>query len=333
MKKIIWQIIRVGLSVGILVYIFSQPDTSLPKIISTLSTTNLLYLMVAFMILGIAVFSGIIRWYILLISQKIYISSGKVFQFAMIGLFFNNIMPSLTGGDIIKGYYIFKNTHKKTEALTSIAMDRLLGLIALLGYAVIGSIYLWNYPKLRSLSLFILGVFGGVLCVGVLFFQRKFWEKFSFLNSWLEKLKIRQILIKIYDTIYAYKDQKKYLLIALILSFVVQGCMIGLNYFIALSIGIREIHFMTYFLFIPIATMISAIPISFGGWGIGETAYKDLFSIMGSHLSSAGVAISVVYRLGMLLYSLIGFPIYLIYKDHQPILNIENQADKVCHNE
>jgi uncharacterized membrane protein YbhN (UPF0104 family) len=66
------------------------------------------------------------------------------------------------------------------------------------------------------------------------------------------------------------------------------------------TVGLRE-----YFVVVPVANMISSLPIAPGGWGVGEAAFGGLFKMMGAD-ATLGVAISVVFRLIMLAFGLVG---------------------------
>ena len=47
-----------------------------------------------------------------------------------IGHFFNSFMPGATGGDFVKAYYASKeSSHKKTEIVATVFIDRLVGLL------------------------------------------------------------------------------------------------------------------------------------------------------------------------------------------------------------
>src|SRR5438105_13752332 len=51
-------------------------------------------------------------------------------------MFYNQILPGGTAGDIIKSYLILKETEKKAGALLAVVFDRLIGLVALVAITV-----------------------------------------------------------------------------------------------------------------------------------------------------------------------------------------------------
>ena len=84
-----------------------------------------------------------------------------------------------------------------------------------------------------------------------------------------------------------------------------------------------------YFVIVPVINIVSAVPIAPNGWGVGEALYKELFSRVGAaHLVGAaggeaaaatmgtrGVALSVLYRLHLTFWSLLGGVFVLFEKD------------------
>src|ERR1051325_234689 len=90
-----------------------------------------------------------LRWHILLRAEEISIRFRDTFALTMIGLLFNTLIPSSVGGDVVKGYYLTTYAGgKKTRALTTMIIDRGLGMLALL-IAASASI-LWNLPAVRE---------------------------------------------------------------------------------------------------------------------------------------------------------------------------------------
>ena len=66
-----------------------------------------------------------------------------------------------------------------------------------------------------------------------------------------------------------------------------------------------DVSLTDYFVLVPVANLISAVPLAPGGWGVGELAFQGLFRMI--HASPAmGVAVSVTFRLSQLAIGLLG---------------------------
>ena len=78
------------------------------------------------------------RWWFLLRANGLGVRFIEAQKFGWIGLFFNNVMPGATGGDVVKAVYIVRRcSGDKVRAVVSIVVDRILGVVSLL---VVGSI-------------------------------------------------------------------------------------------------------------------------------------------------------------------------------------------------
>ena len=88
-----------------------------------------------FCIFGLVLFLFIIinliaasRLYLVLRIQKVGVPIHKVLYLNFVGLFFNLFLPSSLGGDAVKAYYLSKNSGTTMKIVSSIVIDRLLGL-------------------------------------------------------------------------------------------------------------------------------------------------------------------------------------------------------------
>ena len=62
----------------------------------------------------------------------------------------------------------------------------------------------------------------------------------------------------------------------------------------------------------PNCTIGLAMPISVGGWGVGEAIYNTVFGFMGQ--DGIGANVAVLFHLGILVVSLSGLPFYIAGK-------------------
>jgi uncharacterized protein (TIRG00374 family) len=288
----------------------------LQKLFDAVRSLSLLNFIYAFLIYGFVLILVCLRWIVILNAFGIRISVPLAFQLNFIGLFFNNMMPSLTGGDVIKGYYITRGTTKKVEAVVSILLDRFFGVFAIFLLAVMGAIFALKHDRLGSLALGIL-IFFGVFLIGLFFFlSLPFWRRFSWLQKFVDRFVWMDHIKRVYKAFTALSPKKAAIVLGM--SLLIQSLLVVINFILALGLGIRDVSLGQFFVLIPIAGFISAVPISFAGWGIGEGAYRALFMIMNPAYGAIAVILSILYRFICLVYSLIGFPLYLVYR-HGPI--------------
>lgn len=308
MKKAVSLILRIGISAGIIAYIFSRPDTSFSKIAAAIKDIKIPWLVTALLSYKAAILLSSYRWQMLMKTQNIQVSYSHALGLNYLGCFFNNFMLSLTGGDIVKAYYASKlSSAKKAEAATIVFVDRFVGMAGLMVMGLAAALFGIGNQKVHSAAAVIFCAVLLFVLVGVLTFNKTVAKKFG---KYIGHTGIKGTLKKIYDAIYFYKSKKKVLLLAFGLSLLIWICLILINFQLAKGLGI-ELSTKYYFIFIPVINIISAVPITISGWGLREQMYKQFFVPVGV---DAGVAISlsVAYALTMLLWSLVGGVLYAL---------------------
>jgi len=276
------------------------------------------------------------RWWWLLRVNGTDVSLRETLRFTWIGVFFNSVVPGATGGDLIKALYIMKRCPgHRVQVLVSVIVDRVLGLgsLALLGAFVV----LLEIEKFRAVALGIWGVILGVAIVGVIAFSRRLRQ--ALLGPLLTRLphKLSHILKLVDQAVFFYRNHKSTILASLlagvpnhlisVLSVVLMGK--------ALDIGVPTFD---YFVLIPVINIVSAIPIAPNGWGIGEKLYHTLFGTYCAQylagvpdaadvMGTRGVALSVLYRLHLMLWSLLGGLFVLLEKDKVTKADIAGEVD------
>lgn len=278
------------------------------------------------------------RWWWLLRVNGTDVSLFETLRFTWIGIFFNTVVPGATGGDVIKAVYIMKRCPgHRVQVLVSVIVDRVLGLgsLALLGAIVV----LFALDEFGELALAIWGVIAGVGCLGLVAFSKRL-RSLVRLKWLLEKLppRLGHLLRLVDQAVFFYRDHKWVIGASLLAGVgnhivsVMSVVLIGQ----ALHVGLPTFQ---YFVLIPVINIVSALPIAPNGWGFGEALYKYLFGTYGgAHLAGVptavatetmgtrGVALSVLYRLHLTFWSLLGGLFVLFEKDKVTRADLEREA-------
>ncbi len=306
MKKAAVYILRLAVSAGIIAYILGRPDISLSAIAGHIKSLDSHYLVLAFLGFKACIIISTYRWQLLMRSHGIEVCFSHALGLNYLGMFFNNFMPSTSGGDVIKAYYVSKLEHaKRTESATIVFFDRLVGLA---GLVLMGSIAVFfgagDEAVLESLFI-VMAAMAGFVMIGFLAFNKR-------AGRWAGKMvfieKLRRPLKKIYESVYYYKNHKKVLAEALLLSVLLWFFMVFMNVMIARGLGVR-IPLGYFFIYVPIINIISSIPVTMAGWGLREGMYLRFFGLVGMEMSEA-VSLSVIFALILLLWSLVGGVLY-----------------------
>ncbi|CAG1066652.1 hypothetical protein BAC1_02274 [uncultured bacterium] len=243
------------------------------------------------------------RWSVIL-KKDMDVSYLRLLSIYFVGMFFNNFLPTMVGGDVVKGYYLYKYSRKGDIALASIFMDRYSGFTALMVITALALIP--GYALIRGTSLpgFFVLLIGGFVLMSLVIWVGP-------LHSWAMRLAgkvhfygINKKIDTFYKVLMGYKRHGDILVKAFICSVVVQcGVMIG-YYVLGLGLGL-DIPLAYYFLFIPLTTAISMLPISLSGLGIREGAFVFLFSMAGATTEQA-LTLSLMWFAVGVIVSLIG---------------------------
>jgi len=282
------------------------------------------------------------RWWWLLRVNGTDVSLGETLRFTWIGVFFNTVVPAgAVGGDLIKAIYIMKRCPgHRVPVLVSVIVDRVLGLasLALLGAVVV----LFAYEDFREVALGIWGVIGGVGLLALVAFSKRL-RQLVRLKWLLERLphRLGHLLKLIDQAVFFYRDHKR--VIAASLAFGVVNHIVSVLSVVlighALDIGLP---WYPYFVLIPVINILSALPFGPNGWGWGEALYKFLFAKYGAlylpgvanaaeAMGTRGVALSVLYRLHLTFWSLLGGLFVLFEKDRVTRADIEAEVELEDH--
>src|SRR3954467_12976300 len=107
-----------------------------PSIWATLRSMENGPLILSFILMGATIFIGVIRWQVVLKVHGLDMPLARTTQISLIAQFFNSFLLGSIGGDVLKAYYVARETHhKKTEAVVTVLVDRIIGMFSLLAFA------------------------------------------------------------------------------------------------------------------------------------------------------------------------------------------------------
>lgn len=263
-----------------------------------------------------ALATSLYRWGLLMRGQGIDFSAGQLVRYAMIGNFFNTTMPGAVSGDLIKAWYVLADhkDQKKTPVLTSILLDRVMGVIGLVIVAASPILFQWKHvweePQLAHIAAIVLALFGGVVFFYT-YMMLATWGPLASLRQKMEGLnrsRPGQVLLQAYDAWIGYRQHPAILVQALLLSICTHLFIVIVVIFCAHALGETSVAFYQYFLLVPIGLLTTAVPIAPSGLGVGHVAFSALFKLAGS---SMGAEIFTMLVTIQILWNLTGIFFYL----------------------
>src|SRR5439155_27088385 len=131
MKKVLITIFQLSVKIAVLYWVYHDPHRR-AQMVEALRNAEYRWVLLAIMAYVVVEGAAAFRWHVLLKVQNIHLSVPRLAALFFIGLFYNQFLPGGTAGDIIKSYYLLKETpDKKAGALLAVVFDRFIGLVAL----------------------------------------------------------------------------------------------------------------------------------------------------------------------------------------------------------
>jgi len=265
-----------------------------------------------------------VRWHWLLRANDLDVSLWEAWRLNWVGVFFNNVVPGLTGGDVVKAYYIAKHTGKKTVPILTVVVDRILGLTALALLALL--VVLANFSRFRELALGILGLLAAIALFSIPFLSRRVRRGLK-LSAFLRKLPGAGFLMTLDEALTFYRNKKTALFLWILASMGNHVLSTGFVAVLGFAMG-YTISWVDYFVLVPVINIASAVPLAPAGWGVGETLY-DLAFMRFSHLGPGeGAGLSAVSRVLVTAWSLMGGILLLTMKDRVSHKVIEEEMEE-----
>ncbi|MBI5866553.1 MAG: flippase-like domain-containing protein [Planctomycetes bacterium] len=261
-------------------------------------------------------FLSALRLVWMLAIQDVRLGLWQSVSLTYAGNFFNFALPGTTGGDLFKAYYITRYTQHKTEAVTTIFLDRVIGLLGLMFMATIMFAVAWNRlgwePTYRNSLASGLGLIWVGLLVGCLFVFSTRLRHAIRLPQLAEKLPAGEHLLRIGRATVAMRRHPAFVLLSLAMTLALQFLVVASGFYMARALGMKG-GFELYFICIPIGFLIAAVPISPPqAFGVLEYAYIQFFTQGGLNSKSVSVAFALAIRLIQLVWALPGILVPLL---------------------
>ena len=268
------------------------------------------------------------RWWFLMRANGLGVRFLEAQRFGWIGLFFNNVLPGATGGDVIKAVYIVRRcSGDKVRAVVSIVVDRILGVLSLLFVGSLASLLTMDRFPVFASTMWLTGL--GTLCFCLLLISPglRALLRFDALVSRLPQ-RVAGIVTELDQAVLHYRGHLVGIGGWILASPAIYTLFVGSYYCMSQALGVG-IALTDLFFIVPVASVIQGIPIAPAGWGIGEAAYGALIGKFGAAtlpgipdaeqvMRTRGVALSILYRVHVAAWSLLGGLAVLIDRNVHP---------------
>ena len=320
-RRYLMTAVKLVVSVALLAFLLSRIDTA--RLWANARQASVPWLAIALAVYLSTVLCSVWRWWLLLEAQDVDVAPRQLFSSYLVALFFNNLLPSNIGGDVVRIGDTAKLARSKTLATTVVLLDRVMGVMALVLVAACGATLVatrsaaghaavplwpsWFWANLPSWfwAVFVAGAAATtpalVAPAGV---GRLLQPLTTFHPEWVGG-RISSLTI----TLERFKEHPAALVSCFGGAIFVQVATVGFYLAVAHALHLH-IAPSDLAVIVPVSGVIQMVPISFGGLGVREWAFNI-------YLSGAGVAPESALLLSLsataliMLFSLSGLAVYV----------------------
>ncbi|MFN8369385.1 MAG: lysylphosphatidylglycerol synthase transmembrane domain-containing protein [Bacteriovoracaceae bacterium] len=287
MKNIFKNILKLSLAVGLVYYLLASGKLDFKILFTSLKeNTSTWIFAIVFTLVNYVLMSY--RWKKLVeIKTKKKYSLLTVTKLTWIGALFNTVLPGAVSGDLVKLLYA-KDMDKnisKTYLLTTILMDRILGLMSLLFILGFSSIIYYNELIQTSKQIAYMIHINFILFGGSLLFLLTLFLPSKIQNFFLGMSKKIPILGKqvanTLEQVWTIGRSKKTIFFTIGISILIQSITIFIFWELVSPYFGKDVSIKYAFSFVPIGMISTSIPISPAGLGVGHAVFDTLFSYFG----------------------------------------------------
>jgi uncharacterized membrane protein YbhN (UPF0104 family) len=231
-------------------------------------------------------------------------SVGQLARYYFIGMYFNLMLPTSVGGDVVRAWYLDGGSGRRAAAFVTVLLDRLSGLVVLLSLACVGVVLSpLALPAWILWFVWLTAAFAAISICGV---------------PWLSHRshRLARPLGKVRKAMQAL-SAPRLLLGSTILSLAVQAGNVVLVWMIGKSIN-AEVPAGYYWIMVPMVSLLAMLPVSINGMGVREGA-TALFLAHLNVPDGTAKTLALLWFAAFGAASLLGGVVYLFGKLPKPV--------------
>lgn len=245
------------------------------------------------------------RWIILLRARGTGVSAKSATWIYLVSSFIGGY--TAVAGDAARAFALSRRTAQGSNAVASVAVDRLLGLLSILAIALVG-VFLAGRQMGEDTGRTLTVVSVVIVSAGAAVLFADHWVRVVFPRAW-HATRPADRVFRLADALAAYRGHRAALASVALLSVGVQVLRIVQAYLLGIGIGI-EVPFSYYLLFMPVGLIALMLPISIAGFGVPQGVIVWLLQPRGVPEPDS-LALSTLIVLTGILANLPGAVLYL----------------------
>ena len=306
-KKRLWLICKLLFSSSLMFLLYRK--IPLDDLHNLLSSFDLLFLPPILLLLFLNTAASALKWRLFLLADGVNIPFSTLTVTYLIGSFYNLFLPSNIGGDSYRIYDIAQKSKSGIRSAASVFADRFSGFLALVILSLLSSMLVAR--QFDNLFFF----FGPLLILLILvviliaFFREQPVRIFMTITRLARFPLLVGLMEKFFLSIKCYRADRNLFIKVMVISFAFQLSVCAIVWLLALSLHSR-VSFIYFSAFVPLITLLEAVPISIFGLGLRDVGYVFFFGWTGMTELQSRLLALLFFALAVG-YSLIGGLAYL----------------------
>ena len=243
--------------------------------VRAIAAIDLRYLALVLGLVAIDRMVMILRWILLLRSGGIAITTGDAARLFLVSSFVGSFLPAGVGADAARAYGLSRETTSGSEALASVAVDRILGVFSIVVMSMVGVL---AWAPARNDWRIAAAILALTLACSAVFWASD-WLRWAIPGAHHDHAIARRVL-RLSDAVSRYRGRSGVLAHVMAWSLFVQLLRITQAYFLGVGLGIT-VPYSYYLLFMPLGLLILLLPISISGFGLPQGAIVWLLRPVG----------------------------------------------------
>lgn len=307
-KKTIALILKFAISTGLIWYLLNNIDLSLAW--TRMLGANPFDLIIAGIVMSVQVLISVFRWRSVMVAIDAVLPFWQALRIYLIGLFFNQVLPSSVGGDGVRIYKSFRSGLTLKSSVHGVMLERVATVLSLLILVTLAAPFFQghlekagaNWMLTFSIMMLAAGVGGTIFLM--------------FLDRLPHIFKTWRIIRALSDL--ASDTRRTFLSPMHALQALGWGVMghiataVGV-YFIAKSIDLN-VSVLDCMVLMPPVMLVTTLPISIAGWGVREGAMVGAFALVGVQTNDA-LVLSILFGIMAIIFAIPGGIIWLLTSD------------------
>jgi uncharacterized membrane protein YbhN (UPF0104 family) len=277
--------LRLAVSAGLIAWILSR--TPFREVAAAFRSADPRFVLLALALNPLGYLASVRRWRLLIRAQGGDATLPFLVRSFLVGVFFNNLLPSTIGGDAVRALDTSRTGVGRAKAVAIVFVDRFVGLLALMLFAAL-SVLLSGRLSERVPALYA-WVLGGAVVLGLI-------------------AGLLFVLPRIVASRFSFQWPASVLARAFAWSLLLQTLVVLNGYFLSRALHV-PIALPAFFLIVPLALFVMMLPVSINAIGVRENVWAFFFAAFGVP-TALGVAVAWLDYGLVLLQALVGGLVY-----------------------